>query len=121
MSDAALDRAIADADGPGAPPRKNGELVFGAPWESRAFAIAVALSDGVYEWEDFRAELIAEISRWEGAGHSGEEWSYYERWLESLETVLVERGVITADELGERLREVAHAAAHEHDHEHPHD
>jgi nitrile hydratase accessory protein len=114
----ALDRAIADADAPAAMPRKNGELTFDAPWESRAFAMAVALSEGLYDWEDFRTELIAEIARWESAGHPGEEWSYYERWLESLQTVLVERGVITPEELAARVHDVAHAEAHEHDHDH---
>lgn len=121
MSDAAVARAIADAEGPVAMPRKNGELVFEAPWESRAFAIAVALSGELYDWEEFRSELIAEIGRWEEQ-HSGaeDEWSYYERWLASLETVLVARGVISPGELGERVERVAHEAAHEHDHEHPH-
>ena len=33
----------AEAEGPAAPPRANGELVFEAPWESRAFGIAIAL------------------------------------------------------------------------------
>lgn len=122
MSDAAVARAIADAEGPGALPRKNGELVFEAPWESRAFAIAVALSDELYDWEEFRAELIAEIARWE-AEHGGaeDEWSYYERWLASLEKVLVARGAISAGELGERVERVAHDEAHEHDHDHHHE
>jgi nitrile hydratase accessory protein len=121
VSDTAVARAIADAEGPGALPRKNGELVFDAPWESRAFAIAVALSGELYDWEEFRGELIAEIARWEAEDGSAEdEWSYYERWLASLETVLVARGVISPGELGERVERVAHDAAHEHDHEHPH-
>jgi hypothetical protein len=32
-----------DIEGPVAPPRSNGELVFAEPWESRAFAAALAL------------------------------------------------------------------------------
>ena len=35
-----------DIEGPAAPPRSNGELVFAAPWESRAFGLAMALHDG---------------------------------------------------------------------------
>ena len=38
------DRLIANMEGSAALPRKNGELVFEAPWEGRAFGIAVALS-----------------------------------------------------------------------------
>jgi nitrile hydratase accessory protein len=121
VSDAAVARAIADAEGPGALPRKNGELVFDAPWESRAFALAVALSGELYDWEEFRGELIAEIARWEAErGSAEDEWSYYERWLASLETVLVARGTISPGELGERVERVAHDQAHEHDHEHDH-
>ena len=40
-----LDPDVASADAPAAPPRDNGELVFEAPWESRAFGVAVALHD----------------------------------------------------------------------------
>jgi len=36
------DPRIADMDEQVALPRKNGELVFAAPWEARAFGIAVA-------------------------------------------------------------------------------
>ena len=49
------DRWIADMEGQAAMPRKNGEFVFEAPWEGRAFGMAVALKDqGHCEWGDFR-------------------------------------------------------------------
>ena len=48
------DRWIADMEGQAAMPRKNGEFVFEAPWEGRAFGMAVALKDqGHCEWGDF--------------------------------------------------------------------
>lgn len=72
-----------------APPRRNGELLFAHPWESRAFGLAIALAKaGHFEWEDFRQQLIAAIGAWEAAGHPPEEWNYYERWLEALRAVL---------------------------------
>ncbi len=44
-------------------PRSNGELVFNAPWEGRAFGFAFALKDGgLYQWEGFRDRLITEIA-----------------------------------------------------------
>ena len=44
-----------DVDGPAAPPRSNGELVFGEPWEGRAFGLVMALVDsGRLSYEDFR-------------------------------------------------------------------
>ena len=39
------DRRIEDLGDSLAVPRKNGELVFEAPWEGRVFGMAVALSD----------------------------------------------------------------------------
>ena len=35
-----MERVEPDAHGPLAPPRRNGELVFEAPWETRAFGLA---------------------------------------------------------------------------------
>ena len=47
-------------------PRRNGELVFTAPWQARAFGVAVALCEqqGI-DWEAFRSRLIEEIGAWE--------------------------------------------------------
>jgi nitrile hydratase accessory protein len=95
-------------------PRRNGELVFEAPWQSRAFSVAVALAEsGSCTWEDFRSRLIAEIDAWD----QQTEWRYYEHWLAALERLLVERGVTTPEELDRRTAEAAHAAAHDHDHD----
>lgn len=44
-------------------PRRNEELLFSAPRESRAFVIAVAPKDGgLYRWEGFGDHLITEIA-----------------------------------------------------------
>jgi hypothetical protein len=49
-----------EIDGPAAPPRSNGELVFTEPWESRAFGLALTLYDAdVFEWSQFQAALVA--------------------------------------------------------------
>jgi nitrile hydratase accessory protein len=69
-------------DGPAAPPRSNGELLFAAPWESRAFGLAVALhADGAFAWSRFQKALIARIA-------APGERPYYEDWLGALEDVL---------------------------------
>ncbi len=100
-------------DGDSALPRLNGELVFEAPWEGRAFGLAVALTDqGACEWEDFRAGLIAEIA---GTSHvpsaSGVREdvpsAYYERWLAALEKLAVSAGLVSQEELGLRTGEYA--------------
>ena len=91
---------IADMQGELALPRINGELIFAAPWEGRAFGIAVALNEsGAYEWGDFQQRLAAEIA----AAPSDNEGSvYYERWLASLERLLIEQGMISREELDSR-------------------
>ena len=104
MSDAP-DRLIADMQGPAALPRKNGELVFEAPWEARAFGLAVALNEQRrYAWDEFRSRLEAELR----AGPEDDTTAdYYERWLASFETILVEKGLLARDEIEARTAELA--------------
>jgi cobaltochelatase CobN len=99
VSAARLHQRLAALGGANAVPRKNGELVFDAPWEGRAFGMAVALSEqGVFEWETFRQALIAEIAAAEARGG---EFRYYDAWLAALERVLGERGVARPEEIDE--------------------
>jgi nitrile hydratase accessory protein len=93
--------------GSAALPRKNGELVFQSPWESKTFGMAIALHEkGFYEWDEFREALIAEIKRWESRSTAKDrKWNYYERWLSSLEEVLVKKGIVSRKELDRRARE----------------
>jgi len=94
--------------GDGAPPRANGELLFSAPWESRAFGVAIALREsGALDYEQFRAALIEEI-----AGGA----PYYACWSAALERVLVADGALSADELDARAHALAHEWAHDHEH-----
>ena len=52
-------------------PRKNGELVFEAPWQARAFGMAIALAQqGRYAWDDFRRQFIASIAQAEHKSRS---------------------------------------------------
>ena len=110
---------LLDSSGLAAPPRDNGELVFAAPWESRAFGLALALNEtGLIEWEDFRQALIREIGDWEAARPSGAGWSYYECWLRALERTASARGLVDPGALAERATLLAARPAG-HDHEHP--
>ncbi len=104
--------------GPGAPPRKNGELVFAAPWEGRAFGIALALCDReLFEWVEFRQALIAEIGSWERAHPDGVGWKYYARWLAALETLLADKSIMAPADLDLRQQQLA-ARPEGHDHQH---
>jgi len=108
-----------DVEGPAAPPRSNGELVFAAPWESRVFGLAMALHDGgLFEWEAFRRQLIAAVARAEGAAG---DFSYYRCWLEALQTLLASEGLVDPVAVEERAGVLAcRPAGHDHDHEHGH-
>jgi nitrile hydratase accessory protein len=113
------DERIGLMDGAAALPRKNGELVFEAPWEGRAFGMAVALSDQrLYEWDDFRQRLVAEIATADAASSSS---TYYERWLAAFESLLTTRGLLSPAELDARAAEYLSGARddfHDHDHHH---
>jgi nitrile hydratase accessory protein len=110
---AAPDPHITVMDEQVALPRKNGELVFEAPWEARAFGLAVALNEtGVYPWRDFSQGLAAETAALEQQGTST---NYYERWLETLEKLAIARGLVTLDELDARTAEYAFNAHDEHE------
>lgn len=64
-------------------PRDNGELVFEAPWQARALAIAVALTDKLgLSWDAFRSRLMDEIAK-------DPQRPYYESWSAALESMVV--------------------------------
>jgi nitrile hydratase accessory protein len=93
-------RHVADMPGVAAMPRKNGELVFEAPWQGRAFGLAVALSEqGLYDWDEFRRRLIDETQASEATGGGA---AYYERWLAAFESLLAGKGLVAGDEIEER-------------------
>jgi nitrile hydratase accessory protein len=96
------DPRIAEMSGVAALPRKSGELVFHDEWEQRVFALAVALCEqGLYQWDEFRDHLIAEIAaadRAAGTGHSAGP-TYYESWLAAFEKLVVEKGICTPEQL----------------------
>lgn len=112
MSDSKVDLAV---DGPTAPPRANGELAFTEPWQPRAFALAVGLSEaGIVPWPAFQQALIEAIDRdaTERSG-SGEDlddgYDYWACWFEALSRVLDEHGVCPESMIDQR-------AVHVHEH-----
>lgn len=112
------DRQIANMDGEAALPRSNGELVFQAPWEGRAFGIAVAMNeDGLYSWREFRDRLVEEIA---AVGEDATGATYYEQWLASLEKLAIQRGFVTPEEMDARTEEYA-SGERDDDHDDDHD
>jgi nitrile hydratase accessory protein len=94
-----VDRVVAVMEGQAALPRKNGELVFEEPWQGRVFGMAVALHErGLFEWEEFRRALIAQIAAAEARPGP---FVYYEIWLRTFEELLAGKGLVTGAELDE--------------------
>ena len=113
-----IDRAVANMDEAIAAPRKNGELQFDAPWQARAFGLAVALNEAnSYPWADFStrlSEIIAEGERSEGPA------AYYDQWLKALETLAIEKGLLSEDELRAKVNAVTVEDDHDHEGHHHH-
>lgn len=107
---------VLDSDGRAAPPRKNGELIFQSPWESRLFGLTMSLyRAGLFEWDEFRQLLIEDIRQWEDQNRSEDAWSYYARWQAAFEKLLATKGLCGSTELQERVRALAaRPAGHDH-------
>lgn len=73
---------------------RNGEApVFAAPWEAHAFALTVKLHEhGLFSWIEWSNSLGEAIA-------ANTEAPYYESWLKALETLMLEKGIIEAQEL----------------------
>ena len=64
-------------------PRDNGDLVFAAPWQARALAIAVAVVEKLdLPWDVFRQHLMAEIA-------ADPQRPYYDSWGRALESMVL--------------------------------
>ncbi|MCE2450334.1 MAG: nitrile hydratase accessory protein [Candidatus Latescibacteria bacterium] len=108
------DRQISTMEAQIALPRENGELIFQAPWEARAFGLAVALNQqDLYKWREFSAELAVTIA---AAEQNNDPSSYYTRWVASLEELIIARGLISREQLDAKTAECAAGIHDDHDH-----
>lgn len=122
---------VVPADGPAAPPRSNGELVFEEPWQSRIFGVTMALHQaGRFDWSEFQARLIDAIDVHERvlglheradaeaiAAERSAAYDYYGCWLEAFRSLATEKGWLDAEALGRLERELrARPAGHDHRH-----
>ena len=78
-----------------------GDAVFAEPWEAKAFAIVVELSlAGHFSWADwvdcFSKEVVAATAV-EASGAVPN--TYYEQWLNAAETLLIQKGITSKDQL----------------------
>jgi hypothetical protein len=64
-------------------PRRNGDLAFDQPWQSRVFGLAAAVIDQAFggDREPFRRELIAAVA-------AEPDRPYWESWTVALEAIV---------------------------------
>jgi hypothetical protein len=79
-----------------------------ALWEKRVDALLVLLSG-----KDNRQMTVDELRRnIESLGPEAyDRLSYYERWIHAITQTLIQRGVISVDELGRKMADVEQRAA----------
>jgi nitrile hydratase accessory protein len=78
-------------------PRDNGELVFEEPWQGRALGMAVVVLERTgLPWAEFRRRLAAAIAA-DPRDDEPPATAYYTAWLDALEALLAESGLLTTD------------------------
>jgi nitrile hydratase accessory protein len=98
-----MNRSISDLP---ALPRDEEGPVFNEPWEAQAFALAVRLSEqGYFRWSEWVAILSQEIAAAQDRDDPGLGDTYYHHWLNALERVCREKGLIAALEMNRRKEE----------------
>src|SRR5438309_11526451 len=99
VSSVAIDDLAAlprDAEGP----------VFEEPWEAHAFALAVRLSEaGCFSWSEWSAFLSQEIRSAPEPRGPEPGSTYYHHWLNALERLCVEKGLMSAADMQRRKAE----------------
>ncbi len=97
---------------PGLPKDAQGP-VFAEPWQAQAFALTVRLhAEGAFEWTDWANALSRELAR-ELAREPDDDGSrYYFHWVAALESLVAERGILSAADLAARKQAWDHAYRH---------
>ena len=98
------------------PPMANGEVIFEEPWQGRVFAMSILLNKaGLFSWDEFQSQLISTIEQWEREGDKSEDYKYYERFSDALNSLLGKKRIVAGEELVERTEEYVNRP-HGHDH-----
>ncbi len=92
--------------GLGPVPREENEPIFRAEWEKRVFALMVStLGGGAFNAGEFRHAVNERLNQSQYLT-----LNYYERWVQGIEMLLIEKGLITRDELETRFEKLAKEA-----------
>jgi nitrile hydratase alpha subunit/nitrile hydratase accessory protein len=138
----AVEETVASVRADSELPADDGDVVFAAPWQARAFAMVVRLRhDDRFAWSAFQRRLVEAVDA-APDGPADPETAYYEQWLAAFERLLVDEEMLAPAELGARAAAFAagerdasefvhgdghshegseHGHSHGHEHAHGHD
>lgn len=91
------------------------EPVFQAPWEATAFAIVNQLaSDRHYTWAEWVNQLTQEIATAES--NADDTRTDYARWVDACEKLLIDKGILDAQAIHQKIAELIHERETDHQH-----
>jgi nitrile hydratase accessory protein len=94
-------------------PQDEGGPVFNEPWEAHAFALAVRLSEsGCFTWPEWASSLSQEIRAAQERGDPDLGRSYYHHWLNTLERLCTQKGLLSRTEMHRRKEQWRRAYLH---------
>lgn len=86
-----------DEDGP----------VFKEPWQAQAFALALRLHEqGLFTWAEWAERLNRAIAAARAGGDPDLGDTYYHHWLATLEGMVADKALVTAETLTRRKDEI---------------
>lgn len=84
-------------------PRDQAGPVFSQPWEAKAFALAIRLSEaGFFTWPEWVGALSREIATAQERGDPDLGDTYYQHWLKALESICAAKGLVGWDDMQRR-------------------
>jgi len=91
------------------------EPIFNTPWEATAFAIVNQLATLEHctwpEWTQYLSSTIAATEN-----NNADSTPYYEQWVMACEKLLVDKGLLNAQEIDQKIYELVTEQAAEHSH-----
>ena len=84
-------------------PRDKDGPVFNQPWEAKAFALAVRLSEaGCFTWPEWVRIFSQEVKAAQVRGDPDLGDTYYQHWLNALERICAAKGLVGREDMRRR-------------------
>lgn len=97
-------------------PREDHEPIFRQPWEAEVFAITLSLHEqGLFSWKEWSKALAHTTKRANEPTFIDTEDSYYKRWLDTLENLIISKQIANRERLHALFvawRNAAHSTPH---------